>query len=78
MARQMQQRQDEELPQPKVQSEDEIVSDSESIEADVKLGNKLFDDSEDEEHKSNTNLLRLTKDKEMQRAIIQQESPELV
>jgi hypothetical protein len=61
----MQQRQEEEYVQPKAESEDEIQSDSDSIEANVKLGNKLFDDSEEEEHKSAKDLLRLTKDKNL-------------
>ena len=73
----MQQQQAEELSQPKSESEDEIVSDSESIEANIKLGDKLFDDSEGEEQKASKSWHRLTQDAELSRAILQQESPEL-
>ena len=54
----------------------EVASDSESEDLDVvKLGNRLFDDSSDEEKKTAQRLLK--SDPVLARAILEQDSPEL-
>lgn len=54
----------------------EVASDSESEDLDVvKLGNRLFDDSSDEEKKTAAKLLK--SDPSLARAILDQDSPEL-
>ena len=54
----------------------EVASDSESEDLDVvKLGNRLFDDSSDEEKKTAAKLLK--SDPSLARAILEQDSPEL-